>query len=217
MFKTARMTKKQIFFLIFIFTLVSCKSTYFPTTNHTPLFSDKGQTDITLGISRSGYELQPAYSITKKFALQSNLLYIWKINDTAGYASHYGDIAVGYNGKTDKFLYEVYAGYGIGRNFLRSSSITDTVGISKFFIQPAIGIKDDFFLVSGSTKLGLVRFSSTQGIRLSPVVEPNAHLRIGYKNIFFSTSIGLSFVPMARDITGKMMFFIFSAGLGFKF
>ncbi len=216
MFKTLVMTKKQLFFVIFIFSLMSCKTTYFPTSNHTPLFSEKGRVDISLGISKFGYELQPAYSISKTIALQSNLLYIWQMTDTSGFATRYGELAAGFNGKTKKFLYEIYGGYGIGRNYFQSTAM-NTVRVNKLFVQPAIGRKDDFFLISGSTKLGLIRLAGNGQTSFSPVIEPNAHLRIGYKNIFFYTTLGLSYLPLGSDFIDRHLRFIFSAGLSFKF
>ena len=216
MFKAYNMTKKQLFFGILIFSLVSCKTTYFPTSNHTPLFSSKEQADISLGMSKFGYEIQPAYSLTKTISLQSNLLYLWKMTDTAGFATKYGDLAVGYNGKTKKFLYEVYGGYGLGRNYFKSPNM-DTVRINKFFVQPSLGLRDDFFLMSASAKLGLIRLAGNGHTNFSPVIEPNVHFRLGYKHIFFHTTLGLSYLPLGSDFVDRHLRFIFSAGLSFKF
>ncbi len=210
------MTKKQIFFLILIFSFVACKTPYFPTTNHTSLFSHKGEADISLGMSRFGYELQPAYAITKNIGLQSNLLYLWKMTDTAGYATRYGQIAAGYYNKTKKFRYEIYAGYGCGENFFKNN-IIDTVKTAKFFVQPAIGIKNDFFLISSSATVGIVKFSGQNNTNITPSLEPNIHLSMGYKNIFFYTTIGMSFLPLASDFVEHHTFFLFSAGLNFRF
>ncbi len=195
---------------------MSCKTTYFPTSNHTPLFSGKRQADISLGISKFGYELQPAYSLSKTIAVQGNLLYIWQMTDTSGFATRYGEFAVGYNGKTKDFLYEVYGGFGRGKNYFRSLTM-DTVKVNKYFIQPAIGLRDDFFLISGSTKIGIIQLAGNSATNVSPVIEPNAHLRLGYKNIFFYTTMGLSYLPFGADFVDRHLRLIFSAGLSFRF
>jgi hypothetical protein len=142
------------------------------------LLSEKGEMRIN-GLYCSGGdsefeggELQAAAAVTKHFGVMVNTMFAGKtedVDDWYGNSSHsesgqgsYIEVAGGLFQNFDpkkKWIGEIYAGVGSGTvNSTYESTQTSKVGITKLFLQPAVGYKSKYFEVSLVPKISFVHW-----------------------------------------------------------
>jgi hypothetical protein len=187
----------------------SCKTAYYPTTINSPMLSNKGEFQATGIIGTGNFELQTAYAVTDNIGIMLNGSYfssqreltiedeIVEISEKhnlieagVGYVNHLGEMA----------KFEVFAGGGVGKvpaDFRGASYVYDgsqTAQMSKFFIQPSVGIGSSFVDFSGGVRISGVSINN----EFLLFAEPGLSVKLGYKNVRFVASMGLSlpFVEM---------------------
>ncbi|MDY0199308.1 MAG: hypothetical protein RBR68_16015, partial [Tenuifilaceae bacterium] len=65
---------------------------------------------------------------------------------------------------------------------------TQTDKMTKFFVQPSVGIGSDFLDFSGGVRISGI----TMNKQLVVFAEPELSIKLGYKNVRFVASMGLS-------------------------
>ena len=122
---------KLNYILVVISTVTACTSCihyyYAPNTNNVPLFKEKNEARVAVQYvetggdvnleSAEGIELQTAYALSKNAAVQLNFLSAGTSNEDGSGSGTYIEAAGGYFkpfGKTKKFVFETYAGFGLG-------------------------------------------------------------------------------------------------------
>lgn len=175
---------KLLSLLIFaFFILTSCQHIYYaPNTANAPLFHQKGETRVnglysTGGDSEyDGGELQFAYAISDRIAVMANAFTASKsemISDYSGGNSHketgkgyYFEFGGGYFKAMDmrqKWIAEVYGGVGFGSvTNVYSYKDESKTGITKFFVQPSIGYKSNYFEFAIVPKISFVNWKVKQ-------------------------------------------------------
>jgi len=118
--------KNGVLYIVLMIILSSCGATlvdkthryYFQNPHQVPLFKEKNEArfsgGLSTGIDNSGGQLQTAYSITNKLAIQANW---FKNHDKFGaggsWEANYYDLALGYYKDFEKFgIFEFYGGVG---------------------------------------------------------------------------------------------------------
>jgi len=137
-------------YLFLVIFSVGCAPLYTPNIIHAPLFLQKNDADIQLGIGTCGYDAQVAYAPTNYLGVMVNSSFKNKeTTDTNFYHKHnFLEVGLGYYGKIGAAgRFECYAGYG---NAQAESFMDGFYGLVKgrynrFFIQPSIGAKTDVF------------------------------------------------------------------------
>ena len=154
--------------------LASCTHIYYaPNTANTPLLSEKGETRIN-GVYCKGYdteftggELQVAHAFGPNWGIMINGMSVSRDENTGDYMESgkggYAEAAAGIFkpiSSDKKWMVELYGGggkgsvkndYGLGRH--------STVGITKLFVQPAMGFKTKYFEAAFAPKLSYVSWN----------------------------------------------------------
>lgn len=166
--------KTNIAWLIPVSLLVICSSScvhyyYAPSSNNVPLFKEKNEGRIqasyvsteTQGNENpaNGFELQSAYAIGNKTALQFNLFHVSETEDEGSGAGTYAEAAYGYFkafGARRHWVFETYGGLGYGgvKNEFGYGEVAKT-SILKFFGQPSFGYTSKYFDMALSSKFSL--------------------------------------------------------------
>ena len=184
-----------------IFAATSCytpRYVYSPAAHNVPVLVNKGDSKLAFNYSSnlskkntadavvknnhgSGIDLQGAYAISKKFALQINYYHRTEKNNgdfSAGnldssvinYTRNLTEIGFGYYRRlmhNDRGIFQVFAGVGFGRfkftdigrdqNNVFHNNIHDA-GVTKLYVQPAFTIRNKNFAASLSSRFSLIFF-----------------------------------------------------------
>ncbi|HYG53248.1 MAG TPA: hypothetical protein VD905_20250, partial [Flavobacteriales bacterium] len=124
---------------------------YSPTTQNVPLFTEGGQTRIAVGGNTARLELNSAYAITHRLAVQANggLLFPKDLDNGNGGSGGFIEAGAGYYMPVgDNFVFESFGlvAYGSVENHF-PSTVSDNPGTTgnirsnlvRYGIQPAIG------------------------------------------------------------------------------
>ena len=166
---------KQMFIAAAAATLLaSCTHIYYaPNTANMPLLSEKGETRVNgvyckgLDTEFTGGELQLAHAFGPNWGIMVNGMSISKQENTGDYMESgkgsYAEIAAGIFkplSADKKWIVELYGGGGKGsvKNDYGLGSHS-TVGISKLFVQPAMGFKTKYFEAAFAPKLSYVSWN----------------------------------------------------------
>lgn len=226
---------KLLVFLIFVsINMLSCYHVYYaPNTVNTPLLTKKDEMRVNAfyvsGAESDfkGGELQIAYALQKHWGILFNGMSGGRSENTGTYEETgngtYGEFAGGYFkslDKKDRWIAEVYAGFG-GGSVKNDYGLGDNskVGVTKFFIQPALGFKSDYFEFAFSPRMGVVNWKAKENniqrqendnekqdmlsIQKKPsffVFEPGFILRAGGKNVKIQTGMAFS-SPKSSSMT----------------
>ncbi len=184
------------------FLLTSCKIAYYPTSFNTPMMQSKGDAQITGALSVGNLEIQTAYAITDNLGVMINGSYFAEekeitVNDQVErvHLKHnYIEGGLGNFGSIGRIgRYELFAGGGMGtipadfRNTFFDGS--QTAPMSKFFLQPALGIRTNLLDFAGVVRLSTVRINNETNY----FAEPGLVLKLGYKAVKFYANAGISF------------------------
>ncbi len=224
---------KFILFIFILFTFYSCNissNLYKANSINTPLFKGKKEFQMAILINdqtakdQKAYsvDLQSAYSFQKNFGFMLNFQNIYQNKPEANYSVNdefrfsYFEIAPGYfkNG-----IFEIYAGYGIGKTSFFSKNSIAEANFNKFFIQSTIGKNSKFIDFAFSVRASFFEFNKTNfkekignedvlresdefywfGNKLEidgktyPFIEPALTLKLGYKQLKIVGQLGVSF------------------------
>lgn len=194
--------KLTLFFLALLW-LSSCKTAYYPTTHNSPMLNNKGEFQISGILGTGNLELQTAYAITNNIGIMVNGSYFnedreIKIDDEVSEITLTHNLIEAGVGYFTKFgglgKFEVFAGGGVGNvpaNFREITYVfdgTQTDKMTKFFVQPSVGIGSDFLDFSGGVRISGI----TMNKQLVVFAEPELSIKLGYKNVRFVASMGLS-------------------------
>lgn len=183
--------------------LSSCKTAYYPTTHNSPMLNNKGEFQISGILGTGNLELQTAYAITNNIGIMVNGSYFnedreIKIDDEVSEITLTHNLIEAGMGYFTKFgglgKFEVFAGGGVGNvpaNYREITYVfdgTQTDKMTKFFVQPSVGIGSDFLDFSGGVRISGI----TMNKQLVVFAEPELSIKLGYKNVRFVASMGLS-------------------------
>lgn len=226
---------KSIRYIIILLVIFSaCAPVYIPNTHNAALFRGAGEFQGSVHLSE-GIDAQGAVSVSQHIGLMGNYAYTNRTSsdvDNDNYVHHqFWEGALGYYQNSDKFCYEIFAGFGQGEgtsygNYSWFSS-TDTEATGKYnriFIQPSIGSNHRIFNWIATARISYVDFQSftsdTQVITYNnPVVffEPAFTGRIffGQSPIYSQFQAGLS-MTVEEQLPFDYEPFQFSIGFGFR-
>ncbi len=165
--------------LVTSFCLTSCYHVYYaPNTANAPLLSQKGETKINALYANGGDsefqggEFQFAHAVNKNFGVMTNVFFAGKSETVSDYltnATHiekgngsYIEFAGGYFKNFDerkRWIGELYGGIGFG-SVKNDYGFGDhsKVGLSKGFIQPAVGYKAPNFEIAFVPKVSFINW-----------------------------------------------------------
>lgn len=200
--------------------LGACAPAYIPNTVNTPLFSNKGEFQISVYKGLAGTDPQFACAITDNIGLMLNGSFANRTNDTTNnYHKHqFLELGIGYySGIGEKGRFEVYTGYGFGKlsaNY-ESGIFSDraNVNTSRIFLQPAIGVSSDVYDGSFATRFVAVNLTGETENSLGFFVEPVFTSKIGYRYVKGVIQFGMSFPFEEDQIEFNYQPFIFSIGV----
>jgi hypothetical protein len=167
---------KHIIYLLVLISslaLTSCAHYYYaPNTANVPLISEKNEVRVTGAYAAGresqfeGGELQAAYGITNHLGVQLNGFSAGRTENTGDYDESgkgiYAEAAAGYFTKfkgSNKWIAELYGGIGKG-SVTNDYGLGDhsKVGITKLYLQPAIGFKSKNFEIAVTPKISYIHW-----------------------------------------------------------
>ena len=180
--------KSSLFLLVLATAITSCYHVYYaPNTAHSPLLTDKGEVRLNAyysGGSNSefeGAEFQGAAAVGKHTGVMINTMFVGNSETVSDYNSGSSHVETGKGSYIEfaggmftafdtrkHWIGEVYGGFGFGTaNNTYGPNGSSKVGITKLFVQPAVGFKSNYFEVSFVPKVSLVNWKVKQE-NLSP-------------------------------------------------
>lgn len=222
--------KKKLFVQILGLSLIaqSCNIMYTPNMQNVPLLTEKNEVRATLG----PFDYQAAYAVTENIGVMLNGQYHTRNTNTLDY--EYGSKSlnnsksalieggVGFTKKlSDYAVFEVYGGYGGGKNsildtytdyttgsLLRKESFSATT--NRFFLQPGIGFTNEYFDIAFSSRLMVLNYSNIDTLNYTTsmmvnqellnidqepfvFIEPALTMRLGYKWVKFQAQMMYSY------------------------
>lgn len=171
--------KYIIYCLILAQTATSCYHVYYaPNTANSPMLSEKGETRFNAAYCGGGSsefeggELQAAAAIGKHTGVMINSMFVSKSESVSNYdgsnthtesgRGSYVEFGGGMFKSFDakqRWIGEVYGGVGFGNSkHTYDYSEKAKVGVTKFFLQPSVGYKSNYFEVSLVPRVGYVNW-----------------------------------------------------------
>jgi hypothetical protein len=209
---------------IFLIYLNSCAPLYIPNVVNAPMLSEKNDLNAAINFGLSGTDVQTAYAITDNIGIMVNGSFMNETSDTINdnYHKHiFVEAGAGYYKTFGKFIqFETYGGYGIGRiNSYQTSgefsSFADTY-VNRFFVQPAIGFKSNYFELAFAPRTICAFVSQENVSKTGLFIEPTLLLKAGSPMVKVVAQFGLSY--MLNDYSNSFNYepFLFSFGLQFS-
>lgn len=218
---------KILIFLASAICFCSCNHLYYaPSSANTPLFREKNEGMLNAGFigtdEASGVQVQSAYAVGKNVGVLLNFMTMGESNNTSYNNQNvkekgrgtYVEAAAGYFKPFSniKFVFETYGGIGAGMiNNHYASSERSKVGLTKLFIQPAIGLRLPNYQMSLATKFSAAMLKikssdlSSTGLpdeyaklyylpdhKTSFLFEPTLTFRAGLKSVMLQAQVTLS-------------------------
>lgn len=155
--------RKGLFFGLlfsFVIAITSCSPpSYIPTMVNSPMFKNKGEFQASIATGTTNLDAQLGYAITNNIAIIANGSYADQKNDSTGdYHKHkIYEAGIGYYTPLYKqLMFEAYVGYGkADLQTLETGDMADA-SYNQIFLQPAIGITNDFVTASFSPRINIV-------------------------------------------------------------
>lgn len=209
--------KQLLFSLIIIALLNSCSSLYIPNSINAPLLTSKNEATITVNTGMNGWDLQAAYSPLSHLGLMINTSGSPILSKTNGYHGHkYAEGGLGFTTSFgSKGVLELYSGAGLGNSESQSkvtvngNSSTEKVQgmVTRYFVQPSIGVKNDNAEFAFSTRGVYAEFynvrygnSTDLNYRYGTYFEMAFTMRKQMGNLMFQSQIGAS-LPLSPETT----------------
>jgi hypothetical protein len=193
--------KKSVLLLIAI-TFAGCGPVYYvPNTQNVPVIKEKGQTNISIGLNSSestdGFELQGAYGLTDKMALQLNTDWVSSSDESSTGSGHLIELGAGYYKNLSKhFVFETYGLVGFGSLKYEDNYESPEEISAKFIrlgVQPSISFTSKYFIASLSGRVANLKYNSVSGNYIDVdylkannshwLIEPALTLQAGSENI----------------------------------
>lgn len=219
--------------LLLIPLLDGCSPCYYsPSAHNVPLFKEQGDARLSGSFKLSprsiGADVQMGVAITDYLGIVAGYSYftgspslLKNYDYPVNFKNHMGEIGLGYyRPLTDKFIFEIYSGYGYNRinNQFNKKDCrgNSTLKSSRYYIQPAIGLstRNVELILSGRFRVvsyADIQFSGSLDKRVrtkyvelnnNPTdyfVEPAFTMRLGGGNVKFQFQIGFA-VECSRSI-----------------
>jgi hypothetical protein len=199
--------------------LGSCATYYEPNAHNVPLFQHQGEARVTAGMNEGsaglghtdGTDFQGAYAITNHVGVMANVFCAGGTDDMTGDTGK-GRLVEGgagyYRPVTDHWVFETYAGAGLGL-LTRSTGFGQmSVNVRRAFLQPSFGFASRGFdaalslRVCGLTYSGIPERSiddegaymvqELREARSSMLAEPALTVRVGWESVKLQFQVGLS-------------------------
>jgi hypothetical protein len=200
-----------LFLLVLFFT--GCGPIYYvPNTQNVPIMKDKGQMNLFLGFNGSeftdGFELQGAYGLTDKWALQLNADWIKSSETFSEGSGNLLEIGGGYYKKISKsFVFETYGFIGFGGLKYQDNSTDNLDVTAKLYrvgLQPSFSYSGKYFSSSLSSRLSSLHYTNVNGSLLYDVdylksndshwlLEPALTLQGGFEDVKLQLQIQLCY------------------------
>jgi len=175
---------KTLILLLICVTLTGCGAVYYvPNTQNVPVMKEKGQTNLSIGLNASestnGFELQGAYGLTDKFALQLNTDWVNSSESDSNGSGHLIELGAGYYKNLSKyFVFETYGLLGFGAmkyedNYNTSQEIK--ANFIRIGLQPSISFTSKYFIASLSGRLANLKYNNISGNLVADVDYLNAN------------------------------------------
>jgi len=163
---------KNLVILLIGIAFVGCGPVYYvPNTQNIPVMKEKGQTNLSFGINSSestdGFELQGAYGLTDKMALQLNSDWVSSSDESSSGSGHLIELGVGYYKNLSKhFVFETYGLVGFGSLKYKDTYESPEEISAKFIrlgVQPSISFTSKYFIASLSGRVANLNYNSVSG------------------------------------------------------
>ena len=193
---------KNLFLLLIFITFSGCGPVYYvPNTQNVPVMKDKGQTNLSLALNGSewtnGFELQGAYGLTDKIALQLNADWVESTQEPSNGSGHFVELGAGYYKNISRyFVFETYGLLGFGNLKYEedfSSFQEIKANFFRFGVQPSISYSSKYFIASLSGRFANINYNSVSGNHYDVeflkannsywLVEPALTLQTGFENV----------------------------------
>ena len=189
---------KLYYLLALVIGLNACAPIYIPNVVHAPLFTEKGDADISVHTGISGVDAHVAYAPTNFMGVMVNGSFANRGSGTNNFHVHnYAEASVGLFKKLEsEFVMEAYAGIGGGN--IRSSSdntfwLNDvTASNFKYFIQPTLGYKTKNFESALVLRYANVSVRQNNIKYQNDFIEPVGLIKVGTENVKFTCQAGFS-------------------------
>ncbi|MFD2909910.1 hypothetical protein ACFSX9_14325 [Flavobacterium ardleyense] len=196
------MKNLSILSILIVLVLTGCSPRYYtPNSHNVPLFSEQGETNLTLAGSATQIELQGAYAVTNKFAVLANggAFIPTDENNGNGGSGKFFEVGGGYfmPVSTD-FVFEVYGiiGFGSVENH-RPSTIQENPGttgdisasVLRYGIQPNFGYKTKNFSVAVSSRIVNLNYNNIKGDLIYDEVAQSDYLKDNSSNFLIEPAL----------------------------
>ena len=218
--------------IVLIFFSACTPQKYVPNAVNMPLLTNKNETQLNLSTG-SSKDFQVNYAINNKFGIMLNSMLIDYDSvsiqtDLLGGTSLFHikryafDVGFGfYKSYSNNFRFELYGGTGFGNSkfYNYTNDSTEIYDLVKIFLQPNIGFTSEFADMGFSPRF-VVAYNVNQKTNetyLLPYIEPTGVMRLGYKNLFLTSQLGLS-IPLV-DLGDEVLFGVspvFNVGIQVK-
>ena len=193
--------------LLIISFFFSCTSfIYYPNGANTPLFKEKGETQLALGIKSLGGDFRSAHALNNWFAVQVNANLLDVLGTELGVAHNSGQYscegAAGfYKPIFERFIFEEYIGSGLGTTFFRNTETgyLRTTNYHKIYAQLDIGFRSKYFNIGLAVREAFVNAYRTKVNRsitgdryIDAFFEPILFLALGPEKFKINAQAGFS-------------------------
>lgn len=221
---------KNIVLFLFFAILTGCGPIYYvPNTQNVPVMKNKGQTNLSLDLNGSestdGFELQGAYGLTDKIAIQLNADWVKSSDDASNGSGNFIELGTGYYKKiSNSFVFETYGLLGYGSlKYQENYDYFQEIKASffRFGLQPSISFCSKYFIASLSGRFANINYNSVSGNYYEVdylktnnsywLIEPALTLQAGFENIKLQIQFQLSDNLTNSDFSQD--YSLFSVGL----
>lgn len=216
--------KHTLYAVIIISSLIfySCSPAYVPNVVNVPLLKEKDDAKLNATFGISGYDIQLAFAVTDNIGVMVNSSFDNAKDKEIGYSGYYHkhnfiEFGLGYFSSKGKFgTISCYGGFGVGniKSRYNSAGLNWEVdaNTTRFFIQPSIGTRKDYYEGAFSSRIVVVKLNNPD-YKMVLYIEPVITNKIGFKYGKFVIQTGLSIPISTIDIGYDYIPFMFSVGL----
>lgn len=222
------MRKSFLLFAVVLLTFSCSSVVYYPVTANAPLFQEKDEVRLSLGIRGLGGDLHAACAIGQHLALMANanIVQFSSTEFETDYKNgqRYGDLAAGYFKPLGSFfVVESYAGAGAGSSYSENlnTGVLRTSDFYKAFLQVNAGFRWKYITLGVSARESFVHAAAPRydGIVSGQAesdlfFEPALFLGIGPEKFRINAQAGLSY---AHFVNISYSPFILSLGMETRF
>ena len=190
--------------LAFVCVFASCSPKYYtPNTLNVPLFSEKGETNLTLSGNVNQVEFQGAYAVANNIAIIANggVIMPGNLETGNGGSGKLVELGAGYfKPVTENWIFETYGivGYGSMENHLPSTKdyypLTKgniSANLLRVGIQPNFGYKTKNFSAAISSRIVNLSYSNIKGDLIYDDVVQTNYLKDNSSNFLIEPALTL--------------------------